>query len=696
MSGTVHGAVVQARDVYGNVTVHAPPDAVVPRQLPAGAGKFSGRQVELDRLEQLESATGSDAVVISAVNGTAGIGKTALALHWAHRVAERFPDGQLYVNMRGFEPDREPMSPAEAVRAFLDAFGVPRDAVPIGLDAQAALFRSKVAGRRVLLVLDNVREAAQVHPLLPGASGCFVLVTSRNRLDSLVARHGARQLRLDLLTEDEAAALLRDRLGDLDPPVLAELVRLCAGLPLALSIVAARLDRRGTIPAANLAEELRAERLEALELDEHFNPRSIFSWSVRALSEPAARLFRLLGLHPGPDIDVRAAAALAGLPVADCRRLLRELLRATLVDEYLPGRYRFHDLLRLFARELAGADDDAQRRMLGFYLHSVWAGDRALVAKRVGVELPALDPVVTAMTFTGPADASRWFTSEHAVLTGLVGHAAATGFDEHAWLLALAMRSYLDTHGHWRDYASVYRAAIDSVNRLADPLAQARVHRGLGRALSRLSEWDEAERWLKLALDFTRRTGDRRQEAHSHEALSWLYSERQLSDRALDHAKAAVDLHPPGDNPVWRGFALNVAGRCYAALGRFDEALEHSRAALAAHRDLALRNDHTGEAEALNTISFIQLGRGELEPAMRSGEEALTLHRHLGNRPGTAEALERIGDVHRALHRPDDARVAWEEAVAILEELQRATLGEVKRKLAELDNPGHASSSPGT
>ncbi|WP_053737230.1 NB-ARC domain-containing protein [Nocardia sp. NRRL S-836] len=686
VSGTVHGAVVQVRDVYGDVNVHAAPDAAVPQQLPAGVHKFSGRQAELDLLAQLESTASSDAVVISAVNGTAGVGKTALALHWAHRVAGRFPDGQLYVNMRGFEPDREPMSPAEAVRGFLDALGVPGDAVPIGLDAQAALFRSKVAGQRVLVVLDNVREAAQVRPLLPGGPGCFVLITSRNRLDSLVAQHSATQLRLDLLPDGEAVALLRDRLGDVDQATLADLVELCAGLPLALSIVAARIDARDTDSIAGLVEELRAERLEALELDEDFGPRAVFSWSVRALTEPAARLFRLLGLHPGPDVDVRAAAALAGLPVTGCRKLLRELVRATLVEQYLPGRYRFHDLLRVFARELAGADDAAQRRMLGFYLHSAWAGDRALVVKRVGVELPLLDPVVAPVTFTEPADAGRWFTAEHAVLTGMVGHAAAAGFDQHAWLLALALRSYLDTHGHWRDYESVYRAAIDSVNRLADPFAQARIHRGLGRALSRLSEWDEAERVLRLALDFTRRTGDRRQEAHSHEALSWLYSERQLHDRALVHAQAAVDLHPVGDNPVWRAFALNVAGRCYAALHRFDEALEHSEAALKAHRGLSRRNDETGEAEALTTICLIQLGRGEFEPAMRTGAEALALHRHLGNRPGIAEALEHIGDVHRALDRPEDARAAWEEALVILEGLRRAALVEVKRKLAELDH----------
>ncbi|MCX2953028.1 ATP-binding protein [Lentzea sp. NEAU-D7] len=654
MENTPSRAVVRASWQGGLPPVS--PDGAVPRQLPAVVATFSGRREELS---QLDSALSSGAVVISAVNGTAGVGKTALALHWAHRAADRFPDGQLYVNMRGFDPDREPMTVAEAVRGFLDALGVPSDAIPVSLDAQTALFRSKIAGRRVLLVLDNVNNAAQVRPLLPGDSSCFVLITSRNSLAGLVAEHGARPLRLDLLSDDEAAALLRDRLGDVDTDALVEL---CSGLPLALSIVAARVALE---PNTSIAE-LRAERLEALDLgEEHVNVRSVFSWSLRALSEPAARLFRLLGLHPGPDIDAHAAAALAGR--GDCRKLLRELVSASLLEEYLPGRFRFHDLLRLFAQELAGSDDEARHRMLGFYLHTAWAADRALVTQRIGVDLPPLRPSVVPLRFTGPSDAREWFVAEHAVLKGLVGHAAAAGFDRYAWQLALTMRSYLDTQGHWRDFASVYRTAVGPVNRHADLVARVRVHRGLGRALSRLSQWEEAEYVLRLALGLAEESGDRTQQAHCHEALSALCSAQGKHKRALQHANGSQKWHPRHDD-AWLASAWVLKPRCYAALNLFDEALVAVATGLKLHRGLATP-DETGEAEALNCAAHIYLRKSEFGLSLESATSALTLHRYLCNRPGIVEALFHIGDACEKLGRHDDARLAREEAAAIQADL---------------------------
>jgi tetratricopeptide (TPR) repeat protein len=680
MENAESSAVVHAVTA-GSMPFVLPPDAVVPRQLPAAVGNFSGRSEELAELEML---AGSGAVVISALNGTAGVGKTALALHWAHRAAERFPHGQLYVNMRGFEPDREPMSPGEAVRGFLDALGVPSDAIPIGQDAQAALFRSEIAQRRVLIVLDNVNNVEQVRPLLPGNPTCFVLITSRNRLSGLVAEHNARPLRLDRLSTPEAVALLRSRIGDLDSAALAEIAELCAGLPLALAIVASRIALEPHLPISAVVSELRGDRLEALELSEgERGARTVFSWSVRALREPAARLFRLLGLHPGPDIDTHAAAALAGIGVAGSRKLLRELASASLLDEYLSGRFRLHDLLRLYARELAGPDDDAQRRMLGFYLHTAWAADRALVSQRIGVGLPELDSVVVPLTFDDPATAGAWFASEHAVLTGLAGHAAAAGLDHHSWQLALTMRSYLDTQGHWRDYEAVYRAAVEAVDRLGDPFAQTRIHRGLGRALSRLREWEEAERMLFRALKFAEEAGDRRQQAHCQEALSWLCSERLMHEEALLYAVMALRLHPEDDATAWRGYALNMAGRCFAAMNELDEALPFTLEALELHRELG-DFDKTGEAEALNTLSYIAFKQRSYGEALESAESALLLHRRLDNLPGQAEALERIGDVHLAIEERDLARAAWRQAVAILEHLQRATLPDVRRKLAAL------------
>jgi tetratricopeptide (TPR) repeat protein len=640
--------------------------SAVPRQLPAVVTTFSGRLAEL---AQLDSALSSGAVVISAVNGTAGVGKTALALHWAHRVADRFPDGQLYVNMRGFEPDREPMSVAEAVRGFLDAFGVPSDTIPMSVDAQTALFRSKIAQRRVLLVLDNVNNAVQVRALLPGGTNCFVLITSRDSLAGLVAEHNARPLRLDLLSDDEAAALLRDRLGDVDT---AELVELCAGLPLALSIVAARVVLQPAIPIAELVDELRADRLEALDLGEvNVSARAVFCWSLRSLSEPAANLFRLLGLHPGPDIDTRAAAALAGLPVPRGKKVLRELVGASLLDEYLPGRFRFHDLLRLFARELAGADEDAQRRMLGFYVHTAWAGDRALVAYRVGIELPPLDSAVSPLTFVDRADAWQWFTAERAVLVGLVGYAAASGLDQHAWQLAVALRSYLDTQGHLRDCVAVYRAAIAPASRLADPIAQVRVHRGLGRVLLKLSREKEAEPVLKLAADLAEGAADRQQQAYCRQALSMLYLSKGMADCAAEYAADSVRLYPQDDDPAWLASSYVLKGQCLAELSQFDAALEAIEHGLGLHRKL-VPPDEFAHAEGLICAARVHLRLREFVLAREHVLKALALYQYLGNLVKTAEALECVADVHRALGRHDEARIATEDARAILEGLRLA------------------------
>ncbi len=668
MENTPSSAVVHATWQGGLPRV----SSAVPRQLPAVVATFSGRR---DELQQLDSALGSGAAVISTVNGTAGVGKTALALHWAHRVADRFPDGQLYVNMRGFEPEREPMPVAEAVRGFLDAFGVPGDAIPVSLDAQTALFRSKIAQRRVLLVLDNVNNVAQVRPLLPGGSGCFALITSRNSLAGLIAEHGARPVRLNLLPDDEAAALLRDRLGDVDT---ADLVELCAGLPLALSIVAARAALQPSIPIARLVDELRAERLEALDLGEqHVSVRSVFSWSLRALSEPAARLFRLLGLHPGPDVDARAAAALAGR--SECGKLLRELVSASLLNEYLPGRFRCHDLLRLFARELVGIDEAAQRRMLGFYLYTAMAGDRELVTHRVGLDLPPLEPAVVPLTFAGPTDAYRWFCAEHAVLMSLVDHAASEGFDLYAWQLALALRSYLDKQGHWLDRVSVYRAAIGPVDRLGDPVAQARVHRGLGRALYRVRMLTEAEPVLLMALNFARKAGDRRQEAHCLEALSSLFARDGRHDLAWSFAEFCVEVDPADDKDPWLASLYVMRGRCLTELNFFHEALAATTKALKLYRDLA-PPDESGEAEALNSVSHIYTHLGEFALAFESARKALALHQRFGNRPGAIEALCHISDACRELDMHEEARRAQEEAGAILVDLQGATAADVRER----------------
>lgn len=357
-------------------------ESPVPRQLPAPLRLFTGRSAELARLSKALDAQDDNgaAVVISAIGGIGGMGKTWLALSWAHQNRARFPDGQLYVNLRGFDPAGQPLPPAVVIRGFLDALGARPDAIPVDFDAQVGLYRSLIAGRRMLVLLDNARDSAQVAPLLPGDGSCAVLVTSRHRLTSLASGHGAQQLDLDVLPETEAAGLLARHLGHdrtaAEPDAVAEILGCCAGLPLALGIVSARASAQPELPLAALADELRhaADRLDTLDGGElGFNFRAVLSRSYRALSTEAARVFGLLGLAPGADISLSAAASLTGLPHSRARVVLRDLDSAYLVQQYSRDRYRMHDLVRLYAAERAGYDQppgdrtSALQRLLDFY-----------------------------------------------------------------------------------------------------------------------------------------------------------------------------------------------------------------------------------------------------------------------------------------------------------------------------------------
>jgi hypothetical protein len=378
------------------------PSWPVPRQLPPDVFSFTGRQAQLAELDSLLGPNRT--VVVSAVSGTAGVGKTALAVHWAHRVAAHFPDGQLYVNLRGFDPAGPPVTAGDAVRGFLEAFGVEAQRIPQSIEAQAALYRSLLADRRVLVLLDNARDADHVRPLLPGSSGCLTLVTSRHHLASLIAAEGARPLLLDLLSQEEAMQLLSHRLGaarvEAEPHAAGELIERCARLPLALAIIAARGATRPAIKLVTLAEELREThgRLDPFVGDDAtVDVRAVFSHSYQDLSPAAATLFRLLAVHPGPDIATPAAASLAGATVPLARSMLTELVNANLVNERVPGRYTFHDLLRAYAAELlrqhadegrtADEGQSATRRLLDHYLHTASAAALMIYAHRDPIEL---------------------------------------------------------------------------------------------------------------------------------------------------------------------------------------------------------------------------------------------------------------------------------------------------------------------
>jgi hypothetical protein len=406
----------------------------VPAQLPPAIVTFAGRDREVASLNDILARTPEDTgPVVVTISGTAGVGKTALAVHWAHRVKQRFPDGQLYVDLRGFSPGGSTMDPAEAVRGFLDALGVPHHRVPESPQAQVSLYRSTVASKRMLILADNARDEGQVRPLLPGAPGCLVVVTSRSQLAGLVAADAANPLSLERPSAAGARQILGRRLGTrrlhAEAEAVDDIITSCARLPLALAVAAARAALMPTFPLAELATQLRdaASMLSPLYgADPATNLGSVFSWSYQTLSDPAARLFRLMGPCPGPDITVPAAASLTGLPATDVRALLVELGQAQLITETSPGRYGFHDLLRAYAIELTERHESvehrsaARHRFLDHFLHTAHSATLLLRPARDPITLPAPADGVTPEPLADRDAALTWFQAEHAVLLAAV------------------------------------------------------------------------------------------------------------------------------------------------------------------------------------------------------------------------------------------------------------------------------------
>jgi DNA-binding SARP family transcriptional activator/tetratricopeptide (TPR) repeat protein len=682
-------------------TVPAPsratdPPAAVPAQLPVDVRGFVGRAAHLDRLDGLleNAAAQPTAAVIALICGTAGVGKTTLAVHWAHRVVDRFADGQLYVNLRGFGPVGQPMDPAEAIRRCLGALDIPARRIPAELDAQAALYRSELAGRRMLVLLDNARDAAQVRPLLPGAPQCLVLVTSRNRLTSLVAAEGAHSVDLDLLGVDEAVRLLDRRLGTervaSDPRAVRVIVDRCVRLPLALALAAAHAATRPRLPLAAVAGELShaRDKLDALaDEDPRTDLRAVFFWSYHTLTAPAGRLFRLLGLHPGQDISAASAASLAALNPRLAKTLLTELTRVNLLTEHAPGRYNCHDLLRAYAAELAATSDaDSEReqavgRVLDHYLRTAYTADRLLYPARDPVPLAAPRAGVLPESLADDRQALDWFTAEHATLLAAVEHAAATGFDTHAWQLAWTLRTFLVRQGHWHDLASAYRLAVSAAERLSNQAVLAATHHTLGSAYTRLGRFDEAHDELRTALDLYRGVGDRVGQAKTHHHLSYLCERQDDTERSLDHARLALDLYRAAGHRNGQAQALNGVGWYHSQLGNHRQALSCCRQALDLFRELG---DRQGQANTWDSLGYAHHNLGDHLEATACYRQALALFRALGNRYNEADTLTHLGDTHEAAGDLDAARNVWHPALAILDELRHPDTAKVRARIERL------------
>ncbi len=679
----------------------AGPDPV-PRQLPAAVRHFTGRAAEMEMLSALASqagasttAAGDGGTVISVISGTAGVGKTALAIQFAHRAMEWFPDGQLYVNLRGFDPSGMPVTAAEAMQGFLGAFQVPAEQIPLDPQAQAGLYRSLLVGRRMLIVLDNARDADQVRPLLPGSRGCLAVVTSRNRLASLVAAEGAHPITLDVLSEADARALLARRLGQeriaAEPDVVTELTQQCARLPLALAIAAARAATQPHFPLRSIVTELRdvTGRLDALDgAEEATGVRAVFSWSYQSLSSPAAGMFRLLSVHPGPDITAPAAASLTGLPLRQARLLVSELTRAHLLTEHAPGRFACHDLLRAYAAEQAGAlDGDAVReaalhRVLDHYVHSAYAASRLLNPSRDPITLAPPQPGTLPEGPAGYAEALDWLDAEHDVLLAVIGQAAEAGFDTHAWQIPWTLVTFFQMRGHSHDLAATQHMALTAAQRHGDVTGQAHAHRNLGRARALHGCCDEAHAHLSQALELFRELGDRVYQACTHQDIGMALDSEGKYLRALRHDQQALELFRTVGHRRGLANSLNAVGLDYAHLGDYPQALSHCQQALNLCRELALRHE---EAATWDSLGYAHHQLGQYGDAAACYGRALSLCRDLGNRWGQAEALSHLGDTHEASGDACGARDAWMQALAILDSVDDPGTETVRAKLARLN-----------
>jgi tetratricopeptide (TPR) repeat protein len=647
----------------------------VPRQLPLDVSDFTGRSDELARLDSLLAETErSPAVVISAVSGTAGVGKTALAVRWAHAVADRFPDGHLYVDLRGYDPD-QPIQPADALAGALRALGVEGGEIPGDVAERAARYRTLLAQRRMLIVLDNAYGVEQVRPLLPGGSGCFVVVTSRDSLSGLVARHGARRLDLDLLSEADGMVLLRRLVGDrinTEPAAAATIIRHCARLPLALRIAAELLAARPLATIANLAAELADERarLDLLDVaaDARTAVRAVFSWSYQRLPAPAAAMFRLLGLSPARDVDGYAAAALAGVDFDSTRRLLDVLVRANLVQMVTQDRHSMHDLLRTYAGELAAHGNEPDRRaaltrMIQYYLSTASAAMNALFPAEQH-RRPRISRVSPAPPVATAEEARDWLDTELPNLVAVTACAATQGWPTYAGYFSATLWRYLEVGAHYDEATAIHRHAMQAAAEHGDTFAVASAQMGLGSVCLQSGRYEEGVDHYQRAAALFAADGDRMGETRALVNLGAMYAQLGRYDETLSHYRRAIDGYRELGDHLGEATTLGWIGLELGRLGRYDEAVDDLRQALTVFReiDFPMR-----EAEALNDLGQVLLWAGRHDEALDAIREALAI----GNRTDSRvrdDASNSLAEILQAMGRADEALTHFRSAVELARE----------------------------
>ncbi|MEU7576823.1 tetratricopeptide repeat protein [Streptomyces sp. NPDC041068] len=675
--------VVQAGNIYGGVN-SGHRLVPVPRQLPRAATHFTDRTDAFARLTELAAAENGIAVI----SGPAGVGKSALAVHWAHASQESFPDGQLYVNLCGYD-QLAPLRPEGVLHSFLFALNSSADWAVGDLDALSALFRSLANGKRLLVVADNARSADQVRPLLPSSPGCFTLVTSRNRLDSLTAVDGATPLRVMPLPTPEAVQLFQRLSGHQDERSSTQLVLRCGRMPLFVRIAAERASAATSL--TGLVEDLTrdSDRLETLStLDSGTEARIVFSWSYQGLPPSVGRAFRLLALHAGPDFSLPAAAALIGRPENETRRILETLGAVNLLEELGGRRYRYHDLLRDYARERAADEETpserlgALRREFSYYLRRVDACDRVLAPERQHVPLDrGTDPA--AAPFPGPAPALAWCDAELPNLVRAVDQAVELGFDDVAWKLPVALVYFLRLQRRGTYRYELCAIAVDAARRENDRWAETWSLICLGGAESDLERHEDALGHFTEAMRISRDIEDRHWEAISIYNLGWTLRLLGRHAEGLERQRQALTIQQETRDQRGASITLTEIGALELALGRPDQAYIEFERALDGARATA---DLPTEAKSLHGLGDVCREAGRASEAIEWYRRAIEVRQRVGDRFGLACSLFALGKQLAAADRPAEASEALSQAVVILAELQDPLVEDVRRCLEGMED----------
>jgi nucleoside phosphorylase/tetratricopeptide (TPR) repeat protein len=667
------------------------PGTVIPHQLPAQGGPLIGRAAHLARLDEILLRPGGEHARIAVLTGMPGAGKTALAVRWADQAAAAFPDGQLFADARGFGADL-PLRPSEILAGFLRALGQSEAAELGSLDERAARFRTALSGRQMIVVLDNVASVEQIRLVLPGASSCAVLITSRERLRGLVVHNAAQVLEVDRLGEQAAVTLLRSAMGgraEADSSALATLANRCDGLPLALRIAAELIGSR---PASQLAAGVAelSRRDAALDLlatgdDPYSAVRTVFFWSYRALPDPVAMAFRLLSLHPGSAFGLPVAAALLNVPVMRANVTLRALVNAHLVTETAVGRFEMHDLLRLYAQELCARFDDdgsrqgAERRMFDQYLHTASEAARTIMPHRYRI---ALDGAAAVEPEFGSRTSARlWFDTERHNLVGMCRLAGAR-LDSRRWQLAYVLRDYFYLSKHLDGWLETHQLAVSGCERLGDGRAEGLTRNNLGRALLEAGQMDAAAAQYGTAYDLLRASGDAHGMTDAMLNMTSILRRRGAYAQALRDQLAALAFYRDAGLERKVGISLRSISATELALGQLTEASEHAQEALARFVDLGLDLD---AAQSLVLLAEIYNQGGDFDRAQAAGQRAIDFSRTAGSEYEEGRARHRLGAAAARAGLPHQARQQWTEALAILSRLGAAAAETVKSELQRLD-----------